>query len=275
MDASFKYIPNKRNSFNLIFHYSVWPPSSNYKSENLIQVSPVLWHTGNPFLKSHQSYDTGLNHVYIPSNKFNMVAFFNTWYVGNREAFVYMATPGGIIRTIQQPIGSFGHYNYGISASTKQLDRRLHISGRIEQLFVHNGVPYNTNRSFISYYVQTLYYLGSFNFAVAYQSEKAAVSYEPGSGTWIKNKGNFIIQGGWSNSFWNIRITAQNLQRWNWRASYQVMNSENYSINKYISNTSGHAFVSLSVTYTFGFGKKIRQGDDISRQTKVSSGILK
>ena len=275
MDASFKYTPNKRNSFNLIFHYSVWPPSSNYKSENIIQVSPVLWHTGNPFLKSYQSYDAGLNYIYVPSKKFNMSVFFNTWFVGNREAFVYKTTPEGIIRTIQQPIGSFGHYNYGISASTNQFDHQLHISGRIEQLFVHNGMPYDFNRSFISYYIQTLYYSGSFNFAIAYQSQKANVGYEPGSGTWIKNKGNFIIQCGWSNSFWNISITAQNLQRWNWRASYQVMNTDNYSVNRYVSNTSSHAFVSLSATYTFGFGKKIRQGDDISRKALPSSGILK
>jgi len=73
---------------------------------------------------------------------------------------------------------------------------------------------------------------------------------------------------------WNIRLTARNLQRWNWRSSYDTMNSGSYSVNKWVCNASGHAFVQLSATYTFGFGKQIKQGNDISRQRGASSGIL-
>ena len=67
VDASFNYVPNKKNAFGTVFHYSVWPPSSNYKSENIIQVSPFLWHTGNPLLRSQRSYDIGINYTFIPS----------------------------------------------------------------------------------------------------------------------------------------------------------------------------------------------------------------
>lgn len=31
IDASIYFAPNKKNSFGTVFHYSVWPPSSNYK----------------------------------------------------------------------------------------------------------------------------------------------------------------------------------------------------------------------------------------------------
>ncbi len=275
IDASLRFVPNKKNSFSAAFHYSVWPPSSNYKSENIIQVSSFLWHTGNPMLKSHKSYDIGVNYTFIPSNKFDMTIFANSWLVGNRAALVYEATQEGIIRTIQQPIGTFRHYNYGINASTTRLDGKFHISGQLAQLFVHNGIPYNTNSSCISYYLQALYYLGSFNFAIAYHSENATDNYDSMSGIWTKNKDAFIIQAGWSNVSWNILLTAQNLQRWNWRSSYNTMNSKSYSVNKWISNASSHAFIQLSVTYTFGFGKKVRQGNDISKQAGASSGILK
>ena len=61
IDASLNFVPNKKNAFGAVLHYSVWPPSSNYKSENIIQVSPFLWHTGNPLLKSHRSYDISIN----------------------------------------------------------------------------------------------------------------------------------------------------------------------------------------------------------------------
>ena len=95
------------------------------------------------------------------------------------------------------------------------------------------------------------------------------------SGIWTKNKDAFILQAGWSNSSWNIRLTAQNLQRWNWRSAYDTMKSDCYSMDKWVSNASSHAFVQLSATYTFGFGKKINRGNDISRQAGASSGILK
>lgn len=275
VDASVRFVPNKKNSLGAVFHYSVWPPSSNYKSANIIHVSPFLWHTGNPRLKSYRSYDIWIDYTFLPTNKFNINLFAGTWLVGNRAAFVYEATAEGILRTIQQPIGSFRHYNYGINVSTNLLDNRLYLSGQLAQLYVHNGKPYNTNHSNISYYIQALYYLGSFNFALSYQSANATDNYDSMSGIWTRNKDIFTLQAGWSNDKWNIRVSAQNLQRWNWRASYDSMISPNYSVNRWTDDASRHACVKLSATYTFGFGKKIKAGDDISKQSGASSGILK
>ena len=274
-DAYVRYVHNKRNSFGAIIHYSVWPPSSNYKSENVIHVSPFLWHTGNPLLKPHRSYDIGINYTFIPSEKFNMTLFANTWLVGNRAAFVYEATPDGIVRTIQQPIGTFRHYNYGVNASTNLLNKNFYLSGQLAQLYIQNGKPYNIDHSWISYYIQALYYLGNFNFAISYQSANATDNYDSMSGLWTLQKDVFVVQAGWSNGRWNIIMTAQNLQRWNWRASHDTMSSTNYSVSRWTSNASRHAFVQLSATYTFGFGKKINHNNDISKQSGASSGILK
>ena len=274
-DASVRYVPNNKNSLSAIFHYSVWPPSSNYKSENVIHVSPFLWHTGNPLLKSHRSYDIGINYTFIPSNKFNMTLFANNWLVGNRAAFVYDATPDGIVRTIQQPIGTFRHYNYGMNASTNLLDGKLYLSGQLAQLYVQNGKPYNINHSSLSYYVQALYYLGNFNFAISYQSANATDNYDSMSGLWTRQKDDFVIQAGWSNRRWNVIMTAQNIQRWKWCASHDTMSSTNYSVSRWTSNASRHALVQVSATYTFGFGKKINHNNDISKQSGAASGILK
>ncbi len=275
LDLSCNYVPNKRNSFGAVFHYSVWPPSSNYRSENIIHVSPYMWHTGNPTLKSHRSYDIGTHYTFVPSNRFSMTVFADAWLVGNRPAFVYMPTDEGIVRTIEQPIGHFGHYHCGVNATTSQLDGRFYLSGQIEQLYVHNGEPYNTNRSYLSYYAQALYYLGNFNFALTYQSVQASDNYDCMSGIWSKNKDSFRIQAGWSNSKWNINVAACNLQRWNWRATYDTMKSQHYSVDRWVNNATAHAFVQLSATYTFGFGKTVKQGNDISKQAGASSGILK
>ena len=275
VDLSVRYIPRKKHSISGVLHYSVWPPNSNYKSENIIHVSPYLWYTGNPMLKSHRSYDIGLNYTIIPSNRFNMTAFASTWMVGNRDAFVYEQTPEGIIRTIRQPIGSFLDFNYGINASVKQLDGKLHISGQLAQRIVHNGEPFDTNRSVFTFYLQAMYYAGPFNFAISYQSENGTHNYSANSGVWTREKDFFVVQAGWSNSVWNISLMANNLQRWNWRATHDTMSSPYYSFSRWVSNAFCHAFIRLSATYTFGFGKKVNLNNDLFRQSGASSGILK
>lgn len=204
-----------------------------------------------------------------------MTVFGGTWFYGNRYAFVYEATPEGIVRTIQQPIGSYGHYISGINAKTTQLDGKLQLSGRVEYNLVHNGKPHNMDRFYVLYYIQALYYLGAFNFAVAYQSKTESDNYDFSSGIWSKNKSNFTIQAGWSNSSWNIALSVKNIQRWNWKSSYSTMHSDHYSVDKWVIDGLSHAMVKLSATYTFGFGKKVKQGNDISKQSGSSSGILK
>ncbi len=274
-DASLSYRFNKKNSIGSEFHYSVWPPSSNYKSENVIHVSPYLWYTGNPVIKSRKSYDFSIYYTWILSPKFRMTLIGSSWRVGNRPAFVYEATPQGIIRTIRQPIGSFGHYDYGARVTSKLINGKLQLSGKVGQLIVKNGAPYNITRSQISFYLQAFYYLGNFNFAAIYQSASATDNYDCMSGVWSKLNDTFILQAGWSNGIWNVRLSAQNLQRWNWRASYDEMESEYYSFRRWTSNASSHALIRLSATYTFGYGKKVKRNDELTRQGGASSGILK
>lgn len=156
-----------------------------------------------------------------------------------------------------------------------QLEGKLQLTGKISQLFVQNGAPYNVNHSYTTYYLQALYYLGNFNFALSYKSKSATDNYDSMSGFWTKNKDTFTIQAGWSNAVWNIRITAQNLQRWNWREAFDSMNSSCYSVRRWTSDTSAHALVQLSATFTFGYGKRIDKGNDITKQANASSGILK
>lgn len=276
LDISLLYRVNRRNRLNLIFHYSVWPPSSNYKSENLIQVSPLLWYTGNPLLKSYSCYDLGVNYTFIPSNRFRMTAFANTTLRGGDGlAFIYEATPTGIIRTIEQPIGHYRSFSTGINASSPLLEGKLNLSGRIEHRYVDNGQPFNMHRSFVSWQCRAIFYAGQLYFSAAYHSAVATDKYRMETGIWTKTKSNFILQAGWSDSMWNLRLTAQNLQRWNWNSAHETMNSPNYSFNRLIFSPDSHALIQLSATFTFGYGKKIKQGDDISKQVGASSGILK
>ena len=44
---------------------------------------------------------------------------------------------------------------------------------------------------------------------------------------------------------------------------------------KTIFGTNSHARLNLSVTYTFGYGKKVQRGNEVGEQSGASSAILK
>lgn len=67
-DLFLQYSPNSKNSASAYMHTAGWPISSNYKSDRMIQESPLLWRTGNPSLTAYRSWDFGVQYVYMPSN---------------------------------------------------------------------------------------------------------------------------------------------------------------------------------------------------------------
>ncbi len=273
-DFSFQYSPNSKNSANVTFHYSTWAASSSYKSTNIIQSNHLLSYTGNPALTPEKSYDISANYTFIPSNKYNFSAYSNIWIVQNRYVFDYMANSEGILRTIQQPMGNFGQYEWGLYGSTKIFDRKLQISAILSQKYIHNSMPYDIDKLYVNYSLQAAYYLNKFNFGGAFIS-KSLSTERCNSGVLIRRKNSYYVYAGWSNSNLNIRLFIKNFARWNWIDKTYSMNSLCYDTHTTTYSTNSHAMLQISATYTFGYGKKIERENDPSRMTGASSGILK
>ncbi len=273
-DLSLSYTFNNSNSLQLDSHYSVWPPSSNYKSENIVQVSPFLWHTGNPTLTSHKSYDMGLRYTCIPSSKFNFSAFASLWALSGREAFAYRPYDNGVLRTLVQPAGGFARYSFGLSGATRQLNGKLQLSANVSGVVVDDK-EFDYTRGFVSFWVQAYYYLGDFNFSAAYISRTGDIdSYQTMSGAWREEKDDYLITVGWSRSGWNLKLTIHDIGRWNWNSATTRMETPHYSRYAQIAGPSHHALIQLSVAYTIGFGKKVDSRGDLTKQSSGSSGIL-
>lgn len=273
-DLSLQYSINPKSSLSTEFHYSTWAPSSSYKSSSVIKASPLMSYTGNPALVPHKSYDVGASYVFIPSNRFNLSVHGSAWIVRDRYVYDYEACPSGILRTIRQPMGSYAQGQYGLYGSARLLDRKLQLSASVTHYLVHNGAPYGWTRSFVSYSLQALYYLGDFYFGANYVSKNG---YADGCmvGTWMKTRDFYFAQVGWSTPSWNLRVLLRNFARWDWRGNSSVMESKYYDCYQTQYAAGDHAFIKLAATYTFGFGKKIERTDEANRVRGVSSGILK
>ncbi len=273
-DISLQYAPTNRHSIRCETHYMKSNPFSSSRSNAIIQINPLMSYTGNPNIKSFDSYDLSLNYSFIPNNKFSLSAFGHMWITKNRYVYDYRPTSTGIIRTILQPGGPYEQWTCGTYASVRLFERKLQLSAQVIVRSVHNGAPYNLNKTNVGYSLQANYYAGNWNFSGVYSGPQG---YPDGCmiGTWMKTKSFYMLQAGWSNSSWNIRLQVMDFAKWNWESDKGVMHSEFYDIIEQKFSINDHASARLSVTYTFGFGKKVSQDDEAGQQRGASSGILR
>lgn len=272
-DLSLQYGFREKHSVSTTFHYSSWQPSPSYKSENIIQSTPLMSYTGNPNLVPSKSYDIDLRYTWLPNNDYSFSAFAWAWIVGNRYAYDYEATSTGVLRTIKQPMGNFAQGKYGISGTLRFFDRKLMLTGQVGQVLNYNGYPYSVNHSYIDWYARVRYYIGNWNFTATYISDNGSADGCM-NGIWNYGKSDWYLTVGWSDSDWNIRADIINFSRWNWRSDRQKMRSKYYDTTEIMLNGQSHALIQLSATYTFGFGKKVSSDNEPGVSGAASSGIL-
>lgn len=274
IDFSLQYSPDERHSVRGEFHHMKSIPSSSYRSAAIIQSNPLMSYTGNPNLVSYGSYDAGVNYSFVPNNSLSLSAFATTWIVDNRYVYDYVPTENGILRTIKQPGGGYSQWDYGAYATIRLLDSKLQLTAQLNATSVHNGAPYDLNKTHLLYALRAYYYLGNWSFSGMYYSPQG---YPDGCmvGTWMKTKSTIMLQAGWSNSVWNLQLQLFDFARWNWKSNKSFMHSQYYDLIEQTYSINDHALAKLTVTYTFGFGKKVRHGDEATQQSGVNSGILK
>lgn len=273
-NISLQYLLKKRHRISASAGYSTWAPSPSFKSSNIIRLNHLMSYTGNPVLVPSKTVSADLSYTWIPGNRFNMSAYGGLWAVRDRYVYDYEATPDGILRTIKQPLGNYLIGNYGISARAWFFNRDLSLSGSVGQYFAHNGVPYGYTRFQTNYSISGNYYLGNFYFNASYNAKSA---YSDGYmvGNWIEVKDSYSVSAGWADKSWNLRLRASNFARWNWRDQLSWFKSEFYDFSEMKIDVESHAFFSLTATYTFNYGKKVKADNDRDDGGKASSGILK
>lgn len=274
IDLSLQYAPNDRHSLRGEFHHSKSMPSASYLSSAIIQSNPLMSYTGNPNLIPFDSYDAGLNYSFIPNNRYSLSAFFSAWLTDNRYVYDYEPTATGILRTIKQPGGDYWQCSYGIYGTIRLFDNKLQLTAQLNANSVHNGTPYNLNKTKVGYGFHARYYLDNWSFSAIYYS---AQGYPDGCmvGTWMETKPTTMLQAGWANASWNIQLQVFDFYKWDWKSSKSTMRSPYYDKIEQSYSINYHACAKMTVTYTFGFGKKIERGNEASQQSGISSGILK
>lgn len=272
-NLSVQYAFNRKHSLNVSFDYQKSIPASGYRSAAVIQSNPLMSYTGNPSLVPYNSFYTEGNYTFVINKAFKVAAFGNVWVVDNRYVYDYEANATGVLRTIKQPLGGFSQWQYGVQGTGRFFKDNLQVSLSGYMLQGHNGVPYNWNKGRAVVSASAFYYLNDFYFGATYRSPMV---YPDGCmiGMWMDTRSNYTLQVGWSNDRWNLRFYTRNPIIGNVYATRSTTQSRYYDSIGHIYTGSYTRFFQISATYTFGYGKKVKEGNEAYQADGASSGIL-
>ena len=270
----FQYSPNSRSSFTINSQYVNNTPEINAKSSDVLQENEFLYITGNPNLKNYSELTLTLGYTWFQSNKFNLTAYAKYHEMFDRAIRIYEPYDGGhslLRKDINN--GNFINGRIGVSASLKLLDNTLQFYLSPQMNFYRSTGVYDKNYNPFQVYVHGTYYLNNFYFQVFYMSpDKSMFDYAPAT---QKSRNYYGLIVGWGNSNWNLRLSAYNMFNKKWDRGDLWLSSPLYTEHKEYFGNSFHAKINLSVTYTFGYGKKLKPGDEVGAQSGANSAIIK
>ncbi len=272
-DLSFQYSLKKRHRLSTEYHYMTTIPLSSHRSEAIINSHPLFSYTGNPNLTPYKSLDYGVSYTFIPNNRYSLSVFANGYSVFNRYAFVYKPYLNGILRSIEQPCGGFTSLLTGLNGRLYLLKRHLQLYGQIVIPYCYNGEPFNAKKTHINYTLRALWYFGDWNIGLRYVSENGQTG-TPENGLWSIRKNMYSLNIGWGNQDWNVSASIANPFTWNWISATNIINSQYYDSAQTSYNPDNHCYIKVNISYTVGFGKKIKRNGEVTRQNGAGSAIL-
>lgn len=270
---SASWSPNKSHRLNLWFQYATSSPNQSQRSPNVIQSNEFLFQTGNPLLQNSRQVTINSTYTFMPHNKFIMQGFASYYRIFNRAIVLYdLYNDGRSIILTYRNRGDFTRMQVGVNATMKLLDNKLtfqirpalnHYSstGDIEEEYT----PFSC-----SLYGQ--YYWNDFRISAYYATRNPTINQLTGG--YNTNRSNYQIQVGWSNGSWNVGLSVNNFFRYRYDDGWETINTPLYSkkVISYSSNT--HAYMMLSAIYIFGYGKKIKRGNEIEVMESVGTAIM-
>lgn len=269
-----RYTPNNKNTFSAYFQFANNTPGVDQKASDLLRDNEVMYITGNPSLDNSRHITFNAAYTWLPSNMFNISAYGRYFELFDRFITAYEPFENGhaLLRTYIND-GNYVQSEIGIAATLNLFNKSLQLYISPNQKFYHSTGVFDKNYNPFHITAQATYYLKQWYFQAYYQSPQKLMF--TGSPTTYRSRDFYALSAGWSNSDLNISLTAYNIFNSSWDTSDRYIQSPLYAEHRTTYGTDSHARLNLSVTYTFGYGKKVKRGNEVGEQSGVGSAIMK
>lgn len=274
LNLSAGFSPSQKHSFRTYFHFGANYPGASEKTPNVLQQNELMYYTGNPNIGLSRQVTLYFSYNWIPTTIFSTSAFIQ--YFGEYNLYVpaYRPYQGGtaLLRTFETD-GNYNRTQIGVSFNYRLFDGNLQLAASPSVSFYRMTGIFDISRSPFYCNASATYYLGNFYFQAAYQTR--SLTLQGNRGVIYKDRDFYQILAGWSHSNWNIRISGMNLFRKDWLCATNLLSTSLYSETQLVEGNNFHQRLNLSVTYTFGYGRKVKRGNEVGEQSGAASAIMK
>ncbi len=268
------FSPNKNNQFEVRYAFTKQVPETYQKSPNMLQQDELMWYTGTPDLKNSWNNYVHAVYTWIPNNRWQLAATGKIFMIDDRVVTRYLPKgPNGTMLRKYVNDGSFKSSSIGVKGVAKFFDGKLVATLRPEMWFRKTTGEYALTHNELTCVAQLTWYFGNFYLDGWYVTPSTYPNEE--SGIKERKPSRYQMQLGYGKGRWRASATAYNFLRSSWEYSRETLSSKYYGFERSIYSPDFHMSFQLSLSYTFGYGKKVRRGDEVTGAGTGSSAILK
>lgn len=263
--------PNRKLGMRLGMRTLMLPAKSSSTNPVLIQSSDLLWVTGNPLLKPQITYMGDFSVNYLPMEWMSASGGVSYERQFHTPYSIYEAAPkemGGIIRTEDNASPS-DRIDAMVGLSFHLLDRNLSVGVSPKYSFFKARGNYRRTLDDFSFTANASYILKNFRFSAFYQGSDKKLS--PAGNAVYRQKDQLSLGVSYSFNDVFIRCTVNNV----FHRRFKTSEVADYNVYSVVSNeaTTGRK-LSLELTYTIGYGKKMNKSISFSNPSSVESSIM-
>ena len=269
-----QYAPNRKHSVGLWFQSATFSPDAAMKNPNIIRQSELMYISGNPDLRCSRNTSANISYTWLPDNTWQMSAYATMFRIADRQIAVYTPDgPGGNMLKKYQNDGDYNHGQIGGRLTGKFIDGKLSFSVAPRLLIYKTTGSNNISHLPFTASFSADYYLGNFFFNAYYESP---TSYVDGENAYLRKMPmSYSAGAGWASHGWNVQLSLVNLFRSSWILSKDTLTTRWYDSRVTQLGPDYHRRISLSVTYTFNYGRKVNQSGELSGEKNISTSILR
>lgn len=265
---------NQRSQISAELSYKTTTPDIDMKANDIVRSNEYMYLTANPDLKNWRNMSTNISYNRYCGNSFSFAAFAGYDRDFNRVATVYRPYDNGkaLLRDFIND-GSFIRYYLGASANCKLFSNSLQLYANLTQNAYEITGSYKESYFPFRVQLQAVYYWKAFNILASWVNPQRTLTEN--SNYIIRGRNFHTVSVGWGNGIWTVDLAAINIFNKGWRSETWEKHTPLYAEKQQFYDPSAHPALKLSVSYTVGYGRTIRRGNEAAAATAAPSAIIK
>lgn len=266
-----QYLVSQRSSLSLYAFYHQSTPAVNATNSLILRETELMWLKGNPDIKSSSAYSTSLEYFIMPTGNLNVLAS-ASWSL-HRNSMMYRYYPGdnlheGIIKAYANA-GNEGNVNFMLNANLRLFRGKINLNAQLTYMYMYYTGGLHKSIANWRPKVEVTWYFGNCSLDASFSGRQK--SMENGGSQILLLPHNLSLGFNYGNGHLNVGVRIKEPLKDHF-VQKSWLNDGPYT--KVSSNWYTGRSVTLSLTYTFDYGKKVDPRISISEKDITNTSII-